>query len=78
MRTKDGAETNMDWAYLGIRKSDGSVRAMVFDMPGYERDTAQIVHDWIVEGRAVERVPASEVHARMANPDPDMTGEPTP
>ena len=60
---------DMAFAYIGVRKSDGSVRAMVFDMPGFEKDTAKLVHDWIIEGRAVERIPASEVHARMSKPD---------
>jgi hypothetical protein len=50
-------------AYIGVK--DGSARAIVFDDPGYEKDTAKIVSDWIKMGRAVERLPVKEACERI-------------
>lgn len=53
--------------YVGIRKSDGSVRAMCCDDEGVEEQTAEIVADWIKRGLSVERMPAAEYTQRLAN-----------
>lgn len=53
------------YAYIGIRISDGSVRAIVCDDPGYEKQTAEIMADWEAMGRRVERLPIAEAKARM-------------
>lgn len=52
-------------AYIGIRPSDGSVRAICCDDPGYEKETARAVAEWIREGRIVERLPIEEARMRM-------------
>jgi hypothetical protein len=51
-----------DFAYIGVK--DGSVRAIVFDDAGYEKDTAKLVAEWITMGRTVERLPRAEALKR--------------
>lgn len=55
-------------AYIGVNK-DGQARAIVFDDPGYESDTAKIVAEWITMGRTVERLPVKEAAARITSGD---------
>ena len=50
-------------AYLGLK--DGLAVAVVFDDPGYEKDTAKHVSQWIKQGRQIVRVEAKEACERL-------------
>lgn len=58
--------TRSEFMYIGIRKGDGSMRAMVCDDEGVEDQTADIVADWIRRGLIVERIPAADYLPRLA------------
>lgn len=53
--------------YIGVRKSDGSIRATCCDDAGEEADTAKKVADWIARGLAVERVSDAEYRNLIAS-----------
>ena len=61
-----------DHIYVGVRKSDGSLRAMCCDDEGVESQTAEIVADWIKRGLSVERIPAAEYLQRLAASRPSQ------
>jgi hypothetical protein len=54
-----------EFIYVGIRKSDGSIRATCCDDAGEEADTAEKVADWIKRGLTVERLTDAEYQNRM-------------
>lgn len=56
-----------EFIYVGIRKSDGAMRAMCCDDEGCEEQTAEIVSDWIKRGLTVERLSDADYRARLAN-----------
>jgi hypothetical protein len=53
------------FVYIGVRKSDGSIRATCCDDPGEEEDTASKIADWIKRGLAVERLTEADYKARL-------------
>ena len=55
-----------EYIYIGVRKSDGSIRATCCDDAGEEADTASKVADWIKRGLSVERVTDAEFRKRIA------------
>lgn len=55
-----------EYIYIGVRKSDGSIRATCCDDAGEEEDTAKKVADWIKRGLSVERVSDAEYRERIA------------
>jgi len=55
-----------EFIYIGVRKSDGSIRASCCDDPGEEADTAEKVSDWIKRGLTVERLTDAEYQSRVA------------
>jgi hypothetical protein len=54
-----------DYIYVGVRKSDGSIRATSWDDEGCENEIAATLSDWIRRGLAVERLTDDEYRARM-------------
>lgn len=54
-----------EFIYVGIRKSDGSLRAMCCDDPGAEEHTAECVADWIKRGLMVVRMSDEEYRKRV-------------
>lgn len=56
---------NIIHAYVGIK--DGSIRAIVVDDTRYPDDTAEMISDWIKQGRTVERLPLGAALARMGD-----------
>jgi hypothetical protein len=54
-----------EFIYVGIRKSDGSMRAMCCDDEGSEEHTGEIVADWIKRGLIVERLSDADYRARL-------------
>jgi hypothetical protein len=54
-----------DYVYVGIRKSDGSMRAMCCDDAGCEAQTAEIVADWIKRGLVVQRFTDADYRIRL-------------
>lgn len=59
-------------AYIGINQI-GSVRAIVFDDPGCEDSTAEIVAEWIRNGKKVERVTIQDGLERMKDDNSALT-----
>jgi hypothetical protein len=55
-----------EYIYIGVRPSDGSIRAVCCDDPGEEKDTAKHVAQWIKRGLVAERVTKAEYSARIA------------
>ena len=51
--------------YIGVRPSDGSIRAICCDDPGMEADTADKVRDWIRRGLVVERLSDADYRKRL-------------
>lgn len=56
-----------EFIYVGVRKSDGSIRAMCCDDAGEETDTAEKVADWITRGLHVERLSDAEYRRRIGS-----------
>jgi hypothetical protein len=54
-----------DYIYIGVRKSDGSIRATCCDDAGMEIDTAAKVADWIKRGLSVERLTDADFRKRL-------------
>ncbi len=55
-----------EYIYIGVRKSDGAIRATCCDDVGEEADTAAKVADWIKRGYAVERLTDAQYRERLA------------
>jgi hypothetical protein len=53
-----------DFSYVGINP-DGLARAIVHDDPAFKRDTAELIAEWIVMGRSIERLPSDDAIARL-------------
>jgi predicted Zn-dependent protease len=53
------------FVYVGIRKSDGSIRAASCDDAGWEAQNAELIADWIKRGLAVERLSDADYQARL-------------
>ena len=54
-----------EFIYVGVRPSDGTIRAACCDDAGQEADTAQYVADWIKRGLTVERLTDDEYQKRI-------------
>ena len=55
--------------YIGVRKTDGSIRAVCCDDEGEEKDTAKMVANWVARGLSVERVTRDEYSKRISRED---------
>lgn len=55
----------VEFIYAGIRKGDGSIRAMCCDDEGAEDHTAECVADWIKRGLMVVRMSRDEYRVRL-------------
>ena len=55
MTAELGRGRHLGALYIARRKC-GKVSAMCWDDPGYEKDTAKYVADWIKRGDTVERI----------------------
>jgi len=62
------ASTSETLIYVGIRKSDGSMRATCRDDESCEEQTAEIVAGWIKRGLYVERITDAQYRERIAPP----------
>lgn len=58
-----------EYIYIGVRKADGSIRAVCCDDEGEEKDTAKMVADWVKRGLNVERVTRDEYSKRILRED---------
>jgi hypothetical protein len=56
-------------AYIGI-DARGSIRAICYDDPGLENETAAIIGSWPGMGRTTERVTVDELSQRLRPPTP--------
>jgi hypothetical protein len=61
---RGGNMTKGSHAYLGINTT-GQARAICMDDPGYEKQTAETIADWIKMGRIIEWLPIAEACARL-------------
>lgn len=59
-----------EYVYVGIRKDDGSMRAMSYDDEGAENEVAACVSDWIRRGLMVVRMSGDEYRARLSPTTP--------
>lgn len=50
-----------DYAYVARKQPCGCLVGLAADVPGFEKDTAQSVSQWIRKGCAVNRLPHNEV-----------------
>lgn len=57
------AFANGTHAYLGFRGAEAV--ALVFDDPGYEKDTAKTIASWVRKGLTIERLLSEQACARL-------------
>lgn len=60
-----------EYIYIGVRKTDGSIRAVCCDDVGEEKDTAKMVADWVARGLSVERITQAEYSRRISTMSAD-------
>lgn len=54
------------YTYVAFNQ-EGKARAFVRDDPKFSKDTANLVSEWIREGRTIKRMTWAEMHAAMSN-----------